>query len=219
MKKNIVFALVALVAGLLGSGTAGAQEVTCSGSGGTNCSGTIPDFPIATPFTSTLTVAQPFSCGASQFGVGIRVNLVHTRIGDLRISVTGPSGTTTLLDQPTGSGGAGGCAGQDIQAVFGTQGPAANSSCQEITIPAISGNVTASGPGTAFLQSTNVTGAWQLTVTDLSNGSEGFVQDWSVMALCGAPTAIPTQSTMGLLMTMLMVFALGIWGLAGRRRL
>ena len=218
MKKNITLVLLALAVGLLGSAAVNAQEVSCSGSGGVNCSGTIPDFPIATPFTSTINLSQNLTCsGGPYVGMGVRVNLTHDHVGDLNISVTGPSGTTTLLNQPAGSGAAGACAGEDIQAVFGSLGIAANS-CQEVTIPAISGNILATGPGTAFLQSGNTTGAWQLTVTDLSNGFEGFVQDWALVPQCGAPTAIPTQSSMGLLATILLVFGLGLWNLASTRR-
>ena len=219
MKINFVVAAAALLTTLLSSSIANAQEVSCSGSGGTNCTGTIPDFPIATPFTSTINLVQPFSCSGNAIyrGVGVRVDLTHDHVGDLRISVAGPSGSTTLFDQPAGSA-PGGCAGEDIQAVFGSIGAVANS-CQEATIPATSGNVLATGPGIAALQAAGVTGAWTLTVTDLSNGSEGLVNDWALTPQCETlAMAVPAQSNTGLLIMFLLVTAMGAWGLANRRR-
>ncbi len=209
-----------MLAALFGNSVVIAQEVTCSGSGGTNCSGTIPDFPIATPYTSTITLPQSLTCpgGAPYVGVGVRVNLTHDHVGDLNISVAGPSGSTTLLNRPAGSGAAGACAGEDVRAVFGAVGSPGNT-CQELTSPAVSGNVMVSGPGLNFLQSPNSLGAWTLTVADESNGFEGFVTDWALVGQCAAPTAIPTQSQSGLLVMILLMLGAGLWTFAsGRRR-
>ncbi len=208
MNLNRLSSIAVLLGALVLSLPAAADlDVACSANGGTNCQGTIPDFPIAAPYVSSMTVpgSALAACSGATTGVGIRVNLVHDNVGDLTLTATGPSGTATLINQPPGAF-VGGCAGDDIQAVFSNLGFAPNS-CSDGAIPAISG---LRGPvsGGAALNVTDPAGLWTLTVTDNSNGFEGFVQDWAVVVQC-APRVIPTQSPLGLLVLMLAVAALG----------
>lgn len=190
-------------------------DFACSASGGTNCQATIPDFPIG-PLTSTFTVSATAAaaCSGNTAGVGIRVNLVHDNVGDLTITATGPAGTATLIDRPPGAF-VGGCAGDDILATFTSLGGPPNS-CTEGALPAITG-LWAPVSGAAALNVADPAGPWSLTVTDNSNGFEGFLQDWSVVVQC-PPMVVPTQSPLGLLALMLALATLGAVGLGAFRR-
>jgi subtilisin-like proprotein convertase family protein len=206
MKLSKLSLFGALLAAALLSTTAFAQsEASCSANGGTNCQGTIPDFPIATPFTSTFT-APAVRCGGVSSGFGIRVNVVHDNVGDLTVSVAGPAGNAVLLNQPTGAF-PGGCAGDDIQATFVGSGGASANFCLEGGLPAVSGTVNAVS-GASALSGSNSSGVWTLTVADNSNGFEGFVQDWAVVATCAA-APVPVQNP-SMLLTLLL--ALGVIG-------
>lgn len=189
----------------------------CAALGGTNCQGTIPDSPIQTTFTPFVSVftAPAATCVGQARGIGIRVNLVHDHVGDLTVAVTGPGGNSVLFDQPLGTTGT--CAGDDISAIFANGGLTANT-CTEAGIPATSGTFLPVS-GAAALNLASPAGAWTLTVTDNSNGFEGFVQDWAVIALCDArPEIVPTQPTAALFGLLLVLAFGGFLGVARNRR-
>jgi subtilisin-like proprotein convertase family protein len=212
MKITQLFSIVGVILALASSTNAAAQaEATCSGSGGTNCRGTIPDGPISTPFTSSFT-APNVTCSGVPLSLGVRVNVVHDNVGDLTISVAGPNGNAVLMDQPAGAF-SGGCAGDDVNATFvGTGGGGANF-CVEGGLPAVAGVLNAVSGGGALSAGNSSSGAWTLTVTDNSNGFEGFVEDWAVVAVCNsAPVPIQGSSTLIVLLLALGMMGCGVLG-------
>ena len=161
-------------------------ETTCTGSGGANCPALIPDGPL--PGVSSTVIVPAGICGASTpTGVAVRVNLNHSWVGDLSISVTNPASTTVALlsqipDPPSVS-----CSGDDIGATFQDGGAAPV--CQSASVPSVSGTLAPVSPLAPLAAS--VSGTWTLTVTDNMHGNNGLINDWAVDVTCGA--AVPAD--------------------------
>ena len=89
MKRMTLLSLVLLAAALPLS----AQTFDCLSSGGTNCTAAIPD-----PGSVTSTLPIPASCDAvNQYPAGftVAVDLTHTWVGDLTLTLTHPDGVTS----------------------------------------------------------------------------------------------------------------------------
>lgn len=180
-------ALVALALTMT-SATAAAQETSCVASGGTNCTFQIPDGPQA-GLTSTITVPGA-SCARGVNRVEIGVDATHSWIGDLRLVVTGPSAASaTLLDGLLGAAPPATCSGDDVLVAFADG--AALPVCNGAAVPSLSGVASPVQPiaGAAG----TIAGTWSLTVTDLVNGNNGLLNDWSVNVVCN-PQEVPASS-------------------------
>lgn len=205
--SRLIPAVLALVALGAASGTVLAQETSCVQSGGTNCTFQIPDGPQA-GLTSTITVPAP-TCARGVNRVEIEVDATHSWIGDLRLVASGPAAVpVTLIDALPGATPPATCSGDDILVRFSDGAPAAV--CNGASVPALSG--TANPVQTLASGSATIPGTWSLTVTDLVNGNNGLLNDWSVNVVCNA-TEVPASSDlskliMGLLLALTAMGAL-----------
>lgn len=103
--------------------------------------------------------------------LNVSVNITHTFIGDLTITLQSPAGTSITLFS--------GCGGQsDINAIFDDNGG-------YLTCPP-AGNVLPAEALSAFVGE-SVDGAWTLTVTDNSAGDDGVLNEWCLHPTLGAP--------------------------------
>ena len=156
-------------------------ETTCTGSGGANCPALIPDGPLP-GVNSTVIVPANICGGGTVTGATVRVNLSHSWIGDLSITVKNPASTTATLLNPLPDPPAVSCSGDDIAAVFQDGGAAPT--CQSANVPSLSGTLAPVSPLAPLAAS--VVGTWTLTVTDNMHGNNGLINDWAVDVTCGA---------------------------------
>lgn len=189
--KTLLIAVLGLAGSAVGSNAAIAAEVSCLASAGTNCSAQIPDGP-QTGVTSSFTVPA-LTCSTGIRGMGIKVNISHSFIGDLRITVTNPAAQTATLINALQSPPSSACPGDDMVVEFADSGSAPV--CVAAAVPALSGVSTPATPLTGFQN--NIPGTWSLTVTDLVNGNNGLLNDWSVDAICN-PLPVPATTNVGL---------------------
>lgn len=84
--------------------------------------------------------------------IRVRVDITHTWIGDLKVSLRAPDGTTVLLRERTGSDGS------NIRETY------------DITRP----------PALAALKDHSITGEWALRVEDLAQRDVGILQSWEL---------------------------------------
>lgn len=186
-------------------------SVTCSGAGGTNCLVQIPD-GLQPAITSSLVVpAGGLQCARGLAGIGVRVDVAHAWIGDLRIRVTAPNGQTATLVDALQRPPASSCDNDDIRASFFDSG--ATATCSQ-GYPALGGTVR---PATALAPlGGTLAGTWTLSVQDLVNGNNGLLNDWAVEARC-LPEEIPSQSDRGLLLLGMLLLLAGLAAVRGLR--
>lgn len=191
--------------------------VRCSSVGlATNCSAAIPDNHSG-GVTSTLPL-QYFPPGDTCNyirSVRVGVDISHTWVGDLRVTLRDPNGQivigsapgfVNLLDRPhNGSGGsAGSCTGDHVLATFDGDGEfKADDACNLVPDgAAIAGVVRPSQSLAALIgrhgtgsNGASTTGLWELTVRDLAGGDVGTLNDWSLDLSCSeTPPAIADLS-------------------------
>jgi subtilisin-like proprotein convertase family protein len=143
--------------------------------------GTIPD---GAPTTSFSFVVAPGGGGAVVAATRFVVSIDHPWVGDLRLVLRGPDGTSVvLLDRPgipspTSFPGPWGCGGDDLDVAFDDAAPVAAESSCELIGPAIGGDVRPADPLAAFV-GRPAAGTWVLEASDLVGGDAG-----SVLAAC-----------------------------------
>lgn len=167
----------------------------------TGCGQAIPDGGV---LTSTINIF--YGAGQCNYIAGVKVSadITHPNIGDLRIRLQDPNGSSwiggsegevQLLDRaPNGNGGAAGsCTADDILARFADGAPTpAQGACGAVPgAPGLAGDVRpveALGsligrPGTGG-NGGQANGIWTLFVTDAKTGNVGTLNDWSVEVSC-----------------------------------
>ena len=118
--------------------------------------------------------------------LNVSLDITHTWVGDLRIELTSPKGTTvTLFDKSCGSA-------DNIMATFDDE-----SSNQHVCSggsPAMSGTLNAFNPLSAF-DGENMQGVWTLTITDFENLDAGTLNAWSLTTTASYLTQLGFGST------------------------
>ena len=151
--------------------------------GNVNCATSTNTTPLAIPatitaaFVGTSTLNVP--AGSAISDVNVNMNITHTWINDLTVSLTSPAGTTVQIfarqcSPTTGI--------NDVNATFDDAGVpivCGNS-------PGISGTVLPGQPLSAF-NGQNPVGNWILTVRDDFNGDGGAVNSWG-LEICNLST-------------------------------
>ncbi len=158
---------------------------------GSNCRDIIPDRHATSPGVLTSTITIPASEGTAVAPeviaqVRARIKIVHTRLGDLSVSLTGPDGVTMAF--PFGPGYA---TRQDVDAVFG--GLVNNPITNYQTLPAIAGDIQILG-FVAYHGRMSVAGNWTLTVTDNRHLDYGALDGWSLEFYTSPPFVTITAS-------------------------
>ena len=140
----------------------------------------IPD-SVPAGVTSTITVAEDITLTDLQVGVEID----HTWVGDVFISLTSPGGTTvTLLDRPGFTGSGFGCSSNDMDVVFSDAASVDPETSCPAGPPWLSGPVLPFSPLSAFDGESTV-GTWTLTVSDNAGGDTGQIVNWSLIPTPG----------------------------------
>lgn len=154
------------------------SQTACSSFSSTNVPITIP--------TSTATVNSTLVVPSQQNqiiqNITVNINVTHTWINDLIITLISPQGTQVrLVNRPCANSGS----FQNINAVFSTEG--ITLVCATIPAPAISGTIIPNQSFSAFTGQ-NSQGTWTLRVQDAANGDGGSINSWS-LNFCETNTA------------------------------
>ncbi|MBK9968126.1 MAG: proprotein convertase P-domain-containing protein [Holophagales bacterium] len=182
----------ALLGAAIATVPASAQLSTCTLLGGTNCRENVPDGGYRNgPFVGTLnsTMAVPAgACGAvtNVVDLNVQVRLKHNWLGDLRLRLVHPNGSTsaTLLSNPGGAPA--GLSGEDVDATFNddVSGGALN-----VEIPDITGTVAPVSSLSVF-DGLPRAGTWTLEVVDSRGGNYGALEDWTLELPCALPVGL-----------------------------
>lgn len=191
----------ALLAAAVGASPASAQLANCTALAGTNCREVIPDGGIrsGTSFTGTLTstlTVPAGTCGAvtSIVDLNLQVRLKHNWVGDLRLRLVHPNGTTAAFALQNPGGAPAGISGEDIDATFNDEGVIPANASAASTIPTISGTVIPAGSFSVF-DGLPRAGTWTLEVVDSRGGNYGALEDWTLELPCALPVVSITATT------------------------
>jgi subtilisin-like proprotein convertase family protein len=158
--------------------TFGTGQVVCSNFVSTNVPITIPTTANVT-VNSTLVVPDTLVLS----DVNVTVNIAHTWVNDMTITLISPAGTQVqLVANPCVSDNL-----QNIQATFDDSG----NTVVCATNPAISGIVKSVQPLSAF-NGQSATGTWTLRVLDSFNQDGGAINSWS-LNLCSTQQPLSVQ--------------------------
>ncbi len=131
--------------------------------------------------TSTITVAEDITL--TDLEVALQIN--HTWVGDLVVSLTSPGGTTvTLLDQPGVPASTFGCSSDNMDVVFSDAASVDPETSCPAGPPWLSGPVLPTQALSAFDGESTV-GTWTLTVSDNAAGDTGDIVNWSLLPTPG----------------------------------
>jgi subtilisin-like proprotein convertase family protein len=163
---------------------------SCENTATTNCGAAIPN---NSPFNNWLDSNKPvLGCGYVR-GIRVGLDVAHTWIGDLTVSLHAPDGTSRLLlDRPGAPAlSPDGCGSDNLRVVFDDR--AANDSegtCADAppATHSMLGDVRPSQSLAGFA-GRSADGAWRLRVVDSSAGNAGTLQDWSLEIDC-SPTPL-----------------------------
>jgi len=133
-------------------GDDGGYGTSASGAGGSGYS--ISDYSTT---TSTATISR---CD-SVYDLTVTVDIEHSYIGDLRVSLIGPTGTTVVLHNHSGG------SNNDIFGSYGTT----------------SGSLTPASSLHVFIGESGA-GTWTLEVYDGTGGDSGQLDGWSLALVC-----------------------------------
>jgi subtilisin-like proprotein convertase family protein len=162
-------------------GAEGLPGTTCSAAAGTNCPSAAN--AIASNLPPVTSSFELDSCDTvSDLAVGLDIS--HTWVGDLRITLTAPDATSVVIMDDTNS-----CSSDNILAVLSDLGTTSVDNACFGGTHAIAGTLTPSNPLAAF-DGLNGTGTWSLTVEDLVGGDSGTLNDWSLGAACGGDPTV-----------------------------
>ena len=186
------FLFFALALAIVSAPAVQAQVYDCATAGGVNCSAAIPDSNGTTDgvLISTFTVGSVAACaGSIPTTVVPNVDVSHSWVGDLTLTLTGPDATSsTLVNRPIA--GTGSCASDDIVTSF--QDAAAPFGCTP-TAPANGVSPIAPETPLAAFATATLTGTWTLQINDAANSSIGSLNSWGVSFVCGpVPTVTIT---------------------------
>ncbi|MEO8148843.1 MAG: PKD domain-containing protein [Bacteroidia bacterium] len=167
-------------------------------------SGVVPDNdPAGLTMNLPITDVVGTNMGTDVNLVGVYFHIQHFRIGDIKVELISPNGTSVLLVDRMGYPATlpWGCVGDNIDATFvrGT-GAEAENVCS--TTPPALGGVHSAVAGDN-LNNINIAGGspngtWHLKVTDLANGEQAFVLAWQLFFDQQPPNAVFTINSIGL---------------------
>lgn len=187
-RSKCLWGALAAALALIGSpvtATASSSTALCS-----NCPARIPDGIALTPNPPLLlaTATLPAnSCGgaAPNGGVEVRIDLLHSHIGDLTLRLTPPGGTQFALLDAVRDGTLS-CAGDDLRGSFVSDidGLGVAPSCG-VRIPSLGGLLRPVSSDLTGLASSGLPGGtYTLEIADGADGGEGLLRGWQLYVYC-----------------------------------
>lgn len=144
-----------------------------------------PDTPVSIPDNNPAGATSVLMVGdnVSLADLNVRVNITHTFVGDLFISLTSPMGTTvTLLDRPGQPATMFGCGDNNMNVTFDDEsaGDLENLCSGTNSTPWLDGSGPPVNPLSAF-DGEMTAGNWTLTVSDNALQDTGQISDWELI--------------------------------------
>jgi subtilisin-like proprotein convertase family protein len=139
--------------------------------------------PDNTPTGITSTIIVP--PGAPSVGdLDVDVDVTHTWVGDLTITLIRGATTSAIFDRPGVPASTFGCSGDNLNIIFDDQGTdgSVEGSCTSgnPAYPVADGRYTPDNPLTPFNGGT-ATGTWTLNVNDQAGGDTGTLNSWALL--------------------------------------
>lgn len=120
----------------------------------------------------------------------VNVQITHTYVGDLNISLRSPAGTTvTLLDRPGVPASTYGCSNDDLDVTFDDASSQQLESYCAGQTPWYSGVAQPTQPLSAF-DGESTQGTWSLIVSDNAGADTGAILDWSLTTIPGVSQGV-----------------------------
>ena len=146
---------------------------TCTGSGA-GCPLDLPD-----QVSGAQATVDVQGC-ATVTNVQVGLDVQHTWVGDLVMTLTSPDNTSVVIyDRPLSDGAGLGCSGDDILAILDDTAPSAVEDECAAAVPTINGTFSPNNPLSTFTGETG-DGTWTLTIDDVFGGDAGILREWSI---------------------------------------
>ena len=170
-----MLAAAVLLGGLANTALADFRSVACDA-----CAGRIPDSDGTNDgvLTGTITMPADACVGAAVLGFALQLDVAHTNVGDLKVTLKNPSNVSIVVLPRTAASAK--CAADDISAVFSDTGSPVT--CGD-TIPAFTGELKSNGLMTT-LGTTSTPGVWQFEIRDQAPGGYGFLNNAQLRVTC-----------------------------------
>jgi hypothetical protein len=151
--------------------------------GGGDCMTTGADIPDNDPtgLSETITI----SSGGTVEDLNISLDVTHTWVGDIIVTIEHNGTTVTLMDRPGVPAGTFGCSDDNISAVFDDE--AGTSTVEDVcpgTDPGLNGDFLPMEALSAF-DGMDYNGDWTLTISDNATGDTGTLDSWCLIATTG----------------------------------
>lgn len=158
-------------------------EITCMGSGSIQMDGsksTTPNIAIPDGNSNGVTVTMNVTEDVLITDLDVDLDISHTWVGDLIVSIKSPSGTTAVLvDRPGRTYSGYGCSGDDIDATLDDEAATYIENECASTVPTIEGTFKPNNPLSVF-NGESTMGVWELRVSDVANSYSGTLNSWGI---------------------------------------
>jgi subtilisin-like proprotein convertase family protein len=140
------------------------------------------DLPVGTSDNASVTSQLDVAQDVTITDLDVHVDMNHTWVGDLSITITSPSNTTvTLLDRPGVPASTFGCSDDDLDVIFDDDAGFPTENHCAGTTPWLTGPASPVSPLSAF-NGESTAGTWTLTVTDGASGDSGTLNTWQLLS-------------------------------------
>ncbi len=158
-------------------------EIVCMGSGNipmTGSQSSSPGTAIPDNNPTGVTVTMNVTENVSMTDLDVNLNISHTWVGDLIVTIKSPTGTiATIIDRPGVPATTFGCDGNNIVATLDDEAAAPVENVCAGSVPTISGSFTPNNPLSIF-DGENTMGIWELTVSDNVGSDTGTINSWGI---------------------------------------
>jgi len=145
--------------------------------------------------------------------ISIRVDIAHTWVGDLIITVE-HNGTTAMLLERAGLAtptGCCGCSGNDISATFTDSAAIPAEDVCDAAVPTINGSFLPVDSLVTAFGGMSTVGDWTITVSDGAGGDTGEIMEWCVATTeAAAASSVPTMGQWGLIVFVTLIIGAGL---------
>lgn len=158
-------------------------EIVCMGSGNipmTGSQSSSPGTAIPDNNPTGVSVTMNVTDNVSITDLDINLTITHTWVGDLKVTIESPAGTTALIvDRPGGTGTGVGCSGDNILATLDDEAATPVENQCAGSVPTINGSFIPNNPLSIF-DGENTMGIWKLTVSDNAGSDTGTINSWGI---------------------------------------
>ncbi|WP_211362150.1 M36 family metallopeptidase [Aequorivita antarctica] len=158
-------------------------EIVCMGTGNipmTGSQSSSPGTAIPDNNPTGVTVTMNVTENVSITDLDVNLNISHTWVGDLIVTIKSPAGTTAVIvDRPGRTTTGAGCSGNDILATLDDEAATPVENECAGSVPTINGSFTPNNPLSIF-DGESTLGIWQLIVSDNAGADTGTINSWGI---------------------------------------